>query len=158
MGENPAAVTEDLKQALERVRPSLPGDVVIEVVYDRTELTAEVLKTVRHNLIAGAILVIVVLYLLLGEMRLGRRRARHAEIIHAPYVDWLERLHGRHPEGHLIVGADFVPLARLADGRRRPVTCRISYDAGTTWYPLDDFEVLPDRAGIRITAEDIEAG
>ncbi|MEZ4387176.1 MAG: CusA/CzcA family heavy metal efflux RND transporter [Candidatus Krumholzibacteriia bacterium] len=71
MGENPAAVTADLKAALARVMPSLPDDVVIDVVYDRTELTAEVLKTVRHNLIAGAILVIVVLYLLLGNLRAG---------------------------------------------------------------------------------------
>ncbi len=56
-----------------------------------------------------------VLYLLLGEMRLGGRRARRAETIHEPYIEWLENLHGRHPDVHSIVGGDFEPLARLAD-------------------------------------------
>jgi cobalt-zinc-cadmium resistance protein CzcA len=71
MGENPAAVTEALKAQLAGVLPSLPEDVEVEVVYDRTELTANVIHTVRENLIAGAILVVVVLYLLLGNLRAG---------------------------------------------------------------------------------------
>ncbi|MBD3222339.1 CusA/CzcA family heavy metal efflux RND transporter [bacterium] len=71
MGENPAAVTENLKTQLATVLPALPEDVEVEVVYDRTELTADVIATVRENLIAGAILVIVVLYLLLGNLRAG---------------------------------------------------------------------------------------
>lgn len=71
MGENPAAVTEALKRQLDTVLPSLPEDVEVELVYDRTELTANVIHTVRENLIAGALLVILVLYLLLGNLRAG---------------------------------------------------------------------------------------
>jgi len=71
MGENPAAVTEALKAQLDAVLPALPQDVEVEVVYDRTELTADVIHTVRENLVAGAILVVVVLYLLLGNLRAG---------------------------------------------------------------------------------------
>ena len=71
MGENGKTVTEALKKQLDNVKNSLPDDVVIDVVYDRTELTTEVIKTVQHNLIAGAILVILVLLVLLGNIRAG---------------------------------------------------------------------------------------
>lgn len=71
MGENAQAVTKELKERLAGVRNSLPEDVIVEVVYDRTELTGEVIKTVRHNLLAGALLVIVVLFVLLGNIRAG---------------------------------------------------------------------------------------
>ncbi len=71
MGENSKAVTEKLKARLESVRESLPDDVILETVYDRTELVQTVIGTVRHNLIAGAILVIIVLFLLLGNLRAG---------------------------------------------------------------------------------------
>ncbi len=71
MGENAQAVTGELKERLEGVRRSLPEDVIVEVVYDRTELTGEVIKTVQHNLLAGALLVVVVLFVLLGSIRAG---------------------------------------------------------------------------------------
>lgn len=71
MGENPAAVTARLKERLAAVAPSLPADVTVEVVYDRTELTSAVIHTVRDNLLIGAILVIAVLYLILGNLRAG---------------------------------------------------------------------------------------
>ena len=71
MGENAQVVTEELKERLVGVRKSLPEDVVVEVVYDRTELTTEVIGTVQHNLLAGALLVIVVLFVLLGNIRGG---------------------------------------------------------------------------------------
>jgi cobalt-zinc-cadmium resistance protein CzcA len=71
MGENPAAVTEALKKQLDAVLPSLPEDVEVEIVYDRTELTAAVIHTVRDNLVAGAVLVVLVLYVLLGNLRAG---------------------------------------------------------------------------------------
>lgn len=71
MGENAQAVTKELKQRLEGVRKSLPEDVIVEVVYDRTELTGEVINTVQHNLLAGALLVVVVLFVLLGNIRAG---------------------------------------------------------------------------------------
>lgn len=71
MGENSREVTSDLKEALERVKISLPEDVILETVYDRTELIDQVIGTVRHNLLAGAILVIAVLLVLLGNVRAG---------------------------------------------------------------------------------------
>jgi len=71
MGENGKTVTEDLKVQLNNVKKSLPDDVEVQVVYDRTELTSEVIGTVKHNLIAGAILVVLVLFLLLGNFRAG---------------------------------------------------------------------------------------
>ena len=71
MGENAKRVTEDLKEQLDRVRKSLPEDVIVEVVYDRTELITEVIGTVEHNLLAGALLVILVLFVLLGNLRGG---------------------------------------------------------------------------------------
>lgn len=71
MGENAQAVTEALKRRLNGVRESLPDDVLVEVVYDRTELTTKVIGTVEHNLLAGAALVVLVLFVLLGNIRAG---------------------------------------------------------------------------------------
>jgi len=71
MGENGKVVTERLKAQLDNVRHFLPEDVIVEVVYDRTELTRAVIDTVQHNLIAGAILVVIVLFVLLGNLRAG---------------------------------------------------------------------------------------
>jgi len=71
MGENGKTVTEKLKERLENVRKSLPEDVIVEVVYDRTELTRKVIGTVKHNLVAGALLVVIVLLVLLGNLRAG---------------------------------------------------------------------------------------
>jgi cobalt-zinc-cadmium resistance protein CzcA len=71
MGENSKVVTGKLKTQLNRIRKSLPADVIIEIVYDRTELVQEVIGTVKHNLIAGAVLVIIVLFILLGNIRAG---------------------------------------------------------------------------------------
>ena len=71
MGENSRTVTSELKIALEKVRRALPEDVILETVYDRTELVDQVIQTVKHNLAAGALLVIAVLFLLLGNLRAG---------------------------------------------------------------------------------------
>ena len=71
MGENSRVVTEQLRDRLESLAPSLPPDVVIDVVYDRTLLVEKVIETVKHNLVIGAVLVIVVLLLLLGNIRAG---------------------------------------------------------------------------------------
>ena len=71
MGENSKVVTERLKEALNRAQQALPEDVAVEVVYDRTELTTEVINTVKHNLAAGGLLVVLVLFVLLGNLRAG---------------------------------------------------------------------------------------
>ncbi|MDA0746958.1 MAG: CusA/CzcA family heavy metal efflux RND transporter [bacterium] len=71
MGENGKVVTERLKIQLDNLRPFLPDDLIVEVVYDRTELTGSVIQTVEHNLAAGAALVVLVLFVLLGNLRAG---------------------------------------------------------------------------------------
>lgn len=71
MGENSAVVTHGLKAKLAEVRPLLPKDVVLETLYDRTELIDKVIRTVEHNLFAGALLVIAVLFAFLGNLRAG---------------------------------------------------------------------------------------
>lgn len=71
MGENSKVVTENLRTRLESIRPSLPSDVEIEIVYDRTSLVKQVIQTVKHNLGIAAVLVILVLLVLLGNLRAG---------------------------------------------------------------------------------------
>lgn len=71
MGENAQEVTSALKARLEEIRPSIPDGVAVDIVYDRTELTASVLDTVSHNLIGGALLVTLTLLVLLGNVRAG---------------------------------------------------------------------------------------
>jgi len=71
MGENSKVVTEALRERLAAIRGSLPDDVVLTTVYDRSELVRSVLDTVTHNLVLGATLVIIVLFLLLGRLRAG---------------------------------------------------------------------------------------
>ncbi|WP_432799599.1 efflux RND transporter permease subunit [Poriferisphaera sp. WC338] len=71
MGENSQKVTRELRERLWSIKPSLPKDVAIEIVYDRATLVDKVILTVRHNLVLGAVLVVVVLLLLLGNFRAG---------------------------------------------------------------------------------------
>lgn len=71
MGENSNEVTQALLEKLESVKASLPNDIIAEVVYDRTELVDAVIETVQDNLLAGAVFVILVLFVLLGNVRAG---------------------------------------------------------------------------------------
>ena len=71
MGENSAVVTRALKAKLAEVQKFLPSDVKLEVLYDRTELVDNVIRTVKHNLLAGALLVIAILFAFLGSLRAG---------------------------------------------------------------------------------------
>jgi heavy metal efflux system protein len=71
MGENSAVVTRALKAQLAKVQKALPADVKVDVLYDRTELVENVIRTVEHNLIAGALLVMIVLLAFLGNLRAG---------------------------------------------------------------------------------------
>jgi cobalt-zinc-cadmium resistance protein CzcA len=71
MGENSAEVTRGLKAALAEVQKTLPPDVKVQVLYDRTELVDNVIATVKHNLLAGALLVVAVLFAFLGNLRAG---------------------------------------------------------------------------------------
>jgi len=71
MGENPRDVTLRMKERMESIKPSLPEDVEVTTVYDRTELVDHVLHTVETNLFEGALLVIVILFAFLGNLRAG---------------------------------------------------------------------------------------
>ncbi len=70
-GENSAVVTRALREKLAEVQRTLPDDILVEVYYDRTELVEAVIRTVEHNLLAGALLVIAVLFGFLGNLRAG---------------------------------------------------------------------------------------
>ena len=71
IGENSYDVTRRLAERLLDVRKSLPDGVNVEVVYERTDLVQHVLSTVRNNLFEGALLVIAVLFVFLGNLRSG---------------------------------------------------------------------------------------
>jgi cobalt-zinc-cadmium resistance protein CzcA len=71
MGENSHDVTRRLAERMAEITPTLPEGVVVQTVYDRTELVDKVLHTVQENLLEGAILVIAVLFVFLGNLRAG---------------------------------------------------------------------------------------
>ncbi len=71
MGENSHEVTRRLKVRLEEVKKSLPAGVAVSAAYDRTALVDRVLHTVRDNLLEGALFVIAVLFVFLGNVRAG---------------------------------------------------------------------------------------
>ncbi len=70
-GENARAVTRRIAAKLEELKPSLPQGVVVEPFYDRSILVDRTLHTVAKNLAEGALLVVMVLLLLLGDVRAG---------------------------------------------------------------------------------------
>ena len=68
-GENSRTVAHRVAQKIDHVNKALPENVKITTLYDRSYLVDATLHTVRENLSLGAILVIVVLFLLLGNVR-----------------------------------------------------------------------------------------
>ncbi len=69
IGANSREVSQAVAARLEEASRSLPDGVRAEPVYDRTSLVDRTIRTVAKNLVEGAILVIVVLFLLLGNIR-----------------------------------------------------------------------------------------
>ncbi|WP_413662202.1 efflux RND transporter permease subunit [Microbulbifer sp. CNSA002] len=69
VGENSREVARNVAEALEQVKSTVPEGVKVEAVYDRTTLVDKAIATVQKNLIEGALLVVVVLFLLLGNIR-----------------------------------------------------------------------------------------
>ncbi|BBB11524.1 MULTISPECIES: efflux RND transporter permease subunit [Sphingomonadales] len=69
VGENAREVSVAVAERLEEVNRSLPGGVVAKTVYDRSKLVEATVSTVERNLAEGALLVIVVLFVLLGNIR-----------------------------------------------------------------------------------------
>ena len=69
MGGNSRTVSKAVDAKLQDIQNSLPKGVVIETAYDRTTLVEKAIKTVQKNLVEGAILVIIILFLFLGNIR-----------------------------------------------------------------------------------------
>ena len=71
MGENSHEVTNSLKARMKEIQATLPEGVEIHPVYERTDLVDHVIETVKKNLLEGALLVIAVLFVFLGNLRAG---------------------------------------------------------------------------------------
>lgn len=69
MGENSRAVSRRVANKMEGINRSLPPGTIAKTVYDRTNLVDKTIHTVRQNLLEGAVLVIAVLFLFLGNIR-----------------------------------------------------------------------------------------
>jgi len=69
IGENSRTVFKAVEKRLQEIKQSLPTGITVNAVYDRTSLVDKTLKTVQTNLLEGALLVIVILFLFLGNMK-----------------------------------------------------------------------------------------
>ena len=69
MGENSRVVAQRVAAKMEEVNRTLPPGVVAKTVYDRTKLVDATIETVSHNLMIGALLVIAILFVFLGNIR-----------------------------------------------------------------------------------------
>ena len=70
-GENSSKVIRNVKQRISRIQKTLPEGVEIEAYLDRTKLVNNAISTVARNLAEGALIVIFVLVLMLGNFRAG---------------------------------------------------------------------------------------
>ena len=69
LGENSRIVSQAVDKRMQAINKSLPAGVVAQTVYDRTVLIDKAIATVKKNLVEGALLVIAVLFLFLGNLR-----------------------------------------------------------------------------------------
>lgn len=69
LGENSRIVSERVHERIQEIQNKLPKNVEIETLYNRTDLVNATISTVERNLVEGAILVVVVLLILLGNVR-----------------------------------------------------------------------------------------
>ena len=69
IGENAKNVVDAVKAKLKTVKQALPPGVTINTVYDRTELVEKAVKTAENALVEGSVLVVIILFLFLGEIR-----------------------------------------------------------------------------------------
>lgn len=69
LGENSRSVSIRVADQIEEIKKGLPEGYELKPVYNRSDLVNATLSTVEHNLLLGAILVIVVLFLLVGNLR-----------------------------------------------------------------------------------------
>jgi cobalt-zinc-cadmium resistance protein CzcA len=69
IGENAQSVVDAVKKKIAVVRQALPKGVSLNTVYDRTDLVEKAVKTAESALVEGSVLVAIVLFLFLGEIR-----------------------------------------------------------------------------------------
>lgn len=69
LGENSRTVATRVDTKIKQIREGLPKGIAITTVYDRSQLVNATLGTVEHNLLMGASLVIIILFILLGNIR-----------------------------------------------------------------------------------------
>ena len=69
LGENSRIVSQAVDKRMAEINKSLPAGVIAQTVYDRTVLVDKAIATVKKNLIEGALLVIAILFLFLGNIR-----------------------------------------------------------------------------------------
>lgn len=69
LGENSRTVSLRAKDKIGEIQKSLPENMVLTTVYNRSDLVNATLGTVEHNLALGAALVVVILFLLIGNVR-----------------------------------------------------------------------------------------
>jgi cobalt-zinc-cadmium resistance protein CzcA len=69
MGENAKDVVEEVKKKMETVSGALPKEIVLKPIYERTDLVNKAVGTATAALIEGSILVAIILFLFLGELR-----------------------------------------------------------------------------------------
>jgi cobalt-zinc-cadmium resistance protein CzcA len=70
-GENSSAVIKRVKEKIQQIKKTLPEGVVIEPFLDRTKMVNNAISTVEKNLIEGALIVLFVLVIFLGNVRAG---------------------------------------------------------------------------------------
>jgi cobalt-zinc-cadmium resistance protein CzcA len=70
-GENSAEVVNRVKEKMVTIQKSLPPDIIVEPFLDRTNLVDRAIRTVETNLVEGALIVVLVLVLFLGNLRAG---------------------------------------------------------------------------------------
>jgi cobalt-zinc-cadmium resistance protein CzcA len=71
MGGNSRQVVSDVKDKIAAIESTLPDGVYIDTFYDRTELVDKTIHTIAENIGVGVVLVIIMLFLLLGDVRAG---------------------------------------------------------------------------------------
>lgn len=69
VGQNSRTVSQQVAARLDEINLRLPSGVVAEANYNRTTLVDKTIKTVETNLLEGAVLVVVILFLFLGNVR-----------------------------------------------------------------------------------------
>ena len=70
-GANSSEVIKNVKERVEQIQNLLPDGIIIEPFLDRTKMVNNAIKTVETNLLEGALIVVFVLVLFLGNMRAG---------------------------------------------------------------------------------------